>query len=438
MATILKIAGTDANLSAEQREALKRLLESDTITKAPRLRSVLKFLIESMVEGRTDEINEQNIGQAVFGRPAGYSASDDNIVRVTVRHLRARLDQYYMTEGKDERYIFEIPKGKYIPSLIERLVSSQENVPLRRAEAPVLEVPVLRDVVTPAPPFSWERIAIVLLFVACAALAYGMYRKVSSEKASSGQGIVPMLVQDGDGIVIVLADSNLQAYRQIFGKQVALDAYISRSYEQSKPDSPDPRLSLAWGYATQNTETNVSSAIAAAAIRNSVSTMPVDIKHPHEVSIRDFQSQNCILLGGPWINPWGQLFEGRLNFRLMPEDSAPAQSEIHNINPLPGEPAVFTPHREADLNVNYARIAILPNFSRNGRVILVGATSQEALEAGGYFLVSGTSLDELSRSFAVRSLSSLPSFELVLEVKGAQSVPGSVKIVAQRRIAGPA
>jgi hypothetical protein len=421
------------SISQAQRDALKRLLESETIGKAPRLRSVLKFLIDSMLEGRTEEINEQSIGQAVFGRPAGYSASDDNIVRVTVRHLRARLEQFYLTEGKDEKYLLEIPKGKYVPSLILRTPSTEGLIHVPEEPPPV--IPEIK--VSHAPSFSWERAAIVILLILCAALGYGLLRKAAGQQSAREQGILPLLVQDGNGILVVLADSNLQAYRQIFGKQVALDSYIDRSYEQWAPDSTDPRLLSAWRYATQTTETNVSSAIVAAAIRESAPTVPIDIKHPHEVSMRDFQSKDCILLGGPWINPWGQLFEPRLNFRLIPEELAPSQSEIHNMNPLPGEPATFTPHKEGTLNVNYARIAILPNFGKNGRVILVGATSPEALEAGGYFLVSRTSMDELSKRFSVRSPSDLPSLELVLEVKGLQSVPDSVRIIAQRNMPRP-
>lgn len=72
----------------EARECLERLLQSPEILRAPRIKSVLSFIIDRMLAGRNDDINEDIIGQLVFGKPEGYNRGDDNIVRVTMRHLR--------------------------------------------------------------------------------------------------------------------------------------------------------------------------------------------------------------------------------------------------------------------------------------------------------------------------------------------------------------
>lgn len=89
------------------------------------------------------------------------------------------------------------------------------------------------------------------------------------------------------------------------------------------------------------------------------------------------------------------------------------------------------------MQINYVRIAFLPNLSNSGRVITIGATSLESLEAGGDFLVSNESIHELQRTLHARSADQLPFFEIVLEVKGLGSVPQRVRLVAQRELKPP-
>jgi hypothetical protein len=347
--------------------------------------------------------------------------------------LRARLEEYYNAEGLDEQFILEIPKGKYVPVLRRR--DMPEPQPSMEAQPAVIEraafVPKLHAR-KKAISVPWILVAI-LLFINVI-LAYFFYRAV--HVPGPELGMLQMLPQTGIRTLVVVTDSNLQEYRMVFQKQVPLDSYLDRSYTRIEENGrrSDPSLNRAMQYASLTTETSVTSAIIATAILKAEPTGTAFIRHPHDVSMRDFQHENLILLGGPWINPWGQMFEEKLNFRLEPMSSSPAQSEIHNIKPLQGEQSVYIPHHEGELSVNYARIAVLPNMSGTGKVILVGATSAEALEAGGRFILEEASLRELTSIYGASSPSQLPSLELVLEVEGIQTVPDRVRIIAQRLV----
>ena len=81
-----------AVLLPEQHAVLERLLASPLIARAPRLRGFLAYVSQCMLDGRLDEVTEQQIGCRVFGRPEGYNHTEDNIVRVTARNLRAKLE----------------------------------------------------------------------------------------------------------------------------------------------------------------------------------------------------------------------------------------------------------------------------------------------------------------------------------------------------------
>ncbi len=423
--------------------SLERLLASENIARGPRIRAVLKFLVDALLDGRAATINEQMIGQAVFDRPAGYNPGDDNIVRVTMRHLREHMEEFYRTEGREEKYILTIPRGKHVPVLnclqpTEPAVSAPLEEPLSVAHSEDAMSLAALDGAAHTSRGSLSVVSWILVFLLAATsalLASRLYRQNGSRTESRPSGLLSLLSTNGRQITVVLTDSNLEAYRMIFRKTVSLDDYVDRSYLRPPSDfSKDPVLSGAWRYVDLTTETSLTSGIIASEIQIVASPEIIGIKHPHDLSMRDFQHGNYILLGGPWINPWGQLFESRLNFRIIPPPDNPSGSTIHNMNRLPSEPAIFVEHQEGALTINYARVALMRNLSNDGYVILIGATSPEAIEAGGRFIVNQGQLAKLVQFFKVSSPAELPSLEVVLQVRGLQSVPEEVHIVAERAV----
>lgn len=432
------------NISPEAQASLDRLLSSELISRAPRLRVVLKFLIDALIDGTADTLNEQTIGQAVFGRPQGYNPGEDNIVRVTIRHLRARIEEFYHSEGHDEEYVFSIPKGKYIPALLFRQPEKPSGIP-------VLEQPAVAERSEQPPSVSAFAVVAssrgfvaalpwILMFLLAAAICLQVFRAHAPAVGSSAQqqhGLLSLLLTNDKQTTLVVTDANLQAYRMIFRKTVSLSAYIDGSYEQ--PVSSTHRGSVAdgaWQYVASSPHSDLTSSVIATEMEAAAAPLTIRIKYPRDLSIRDFQHDNYILLGEPWIDPWGQLYEDRLNFRVLPLKDDPARAEIHNTNRLPSEPADFIPHQQDNLSVNYVRVALLRNFSNDGYIVLLGATSEEALEAGGRFLINQEQLQDLTRHFNVASPAQLPSLEIVLEVECLRSLPEHLRILAERKI-GP-
>ncbi len=95
----------------------QRVVESAQFNKSPRLSTFLLYIVAKSLEGRQNEITEQQIGVHVFGRPAGYRTVDDNIVRNYARQLRKRLTEYFAGEGIDHALRIEVPLGGYLPRL---------------------------------------------------------------------------------------------------------------------------------------------------------------------------------------------------------------------------------------------------------------------------------------------------------------------------------
>src|ERR1043165_2907384 len=97
------------------RRQLSRILASPGFCRNERLTQFLRFVVEQQLEGKAAEIKESVIAMEVFGRSADHNPKQDSIVRTEAARLRARLNEYYRGEGKDDGCVIELPKGGYAP-----------------------------------------------------------------------------------------------------------------------------------------------------------------------------------------------------------------------------------------------------------------------------------------------------------------------------------
>jgi len=142
-------------------EVVQRVAGSASFQRSPRLRELLLYICERSLQNRTEELREQQIGCGVFGRKSDYNPGEDNIVRVEIRQLRKRLQEYFANEGKDDPYEILIPKGAYVP-VIE----------LRVKPEPVPDIPAEVSVAPPAPKQSVQWIYLSLIGVLAAVCAW--------------------------------------------------------------------------------------------------------------------------------------------------------------------------------------------------------------------------------------------------------------------------
>ncbi len=123
-----------ASPSPEQvRRQLHKMLASRTFAQASRASRFLKFVVESALEGKSEEIKETTVGVAVFDRDPGYDPKTDPVVRNAARRLRDLLERYYVDEGSEDWLRFFLPKGGY--SLQIETSAKQEEMPTPGSEA---------------------------------------------------------------------------------------------------------------------------------------------------------------------------------------------------------------------------------------------------------------------------------------------------------------
>ena len=101
----------------EEYDALNKVQGSSAFSKAIKANVLLKFLVESTIQQK--ELSTITIGLELFGNRYDSETSDVNI-RVSISHLRKRLEQYYADEGQNDPVIITIEPGQYNVTFTER------------------------------------------------------------------------------------------------------------------------------------------------------------------------------------------------------------------------------------------------------------------------------------------------------------------------------
>src|SRR5687767_15970740 len=101
----------------EIREQVRRITSSGSFAGAPRLRNFLEYSVEQLLQGKGSELKEQVIAVEVFGRDTSYDPQRDATVRVAAGKLRARVDEYYRSDGAADPIRIFLNKGGYVPSV---------------------------------------------------------------------------------------------------------------------------------------------------------------------------------------------------------------------------------------------------------------------------------------------------------------------------------
>src|SRR3984893_7036098 len=111
-----------SNLPApdEVRAQLERMTASDDFNRSPQLGAFLRFVVESVLQGKSDRIKAYTIGVDVLRRDSKFDPQLDPIVRVEATRLRRTIDRYYAGLGADDTIRIDLPRGSYIPTLTRR------------------------------------------------------------------------------------------------------------------------------------------------------------------------------------------------------------------------------------------------------------------------------------------------------------------------------
>lgn len=94
---------------------LDRILANHHFCNSRRYPALLRHVVESTLDGKSDSLKERTLGVEIFGRPPDYDTNSDTVVRYTAAEVRKRLLLYYSEEGHDSEIRISLSPGSYVP-----------------------------------------------------------------------------------------------------------------------------------------------------------------------------------------------------------------------------------------------------------------------------------------------------------------------------------
>ncbi len=107
----------------EVHACLDKVLANALFAQSERQQRFLKFIVTGTLAGHTDRLKGYTIGVEVFDRAPDFDPAIDAIVRVEAARLRAKLREYYDSDGRSDPVRFDLPKGAYAVRIARREIA---------------------------------------------------------------------------------------------------------------------------------------------------------------------------------------------------------------------------------------------------------------------------------------------------------------------------
>ena len=418
----------DDPLSDERWQLVQRIVSSPPFQKSGRLRDLLQYITEQTIRGFAHELTEHHIGEAVFHKPPGYSPLEDSSVRVHARQLRLKLHEYFDGVGRDESLVIEIPKGAYAP-----IFRSKMHDAVSLTAAGPEPITARKHAILP-----WALCGV--LAVLSAVLLLYLERSTNAPVAGPPWPL-SQIFDTRHQTVIVVADGNYGMFRILTGKRGSLEQYLNRDFPQKtaavKFGEAGSRFADYISDSTLTSFADVADAVSLVKVAGPLQKQ-VSVRSAKDLRIRDLDHENYVFVGSPASNPWVSLFQDKLNFHESEEAVGKSVKAFVNTNPLPGEQAQYQglPLTGAQGD-DYATIALLPNMTRDGNVLILQGLQQEGTEAAGRFLLEAENRHQLQRSLGIPISDNIAGnvwFEALIRSRTVSGAPNSATLVAVRRI----
>jgi hypothetical protein len=400
-----------------------RIIASSTFARCERLSSLLAYVCDLTLHGRVKEINEQKIGEAVFGRPRNYDSSIDGIVRTQASRLRQRLELYFSEEGVDEPIRIVIPRGGYVPVFEPRLT-------------PV--VPMIVPTVAPEQPGAkvtargafWGLRSAAIAWSLVAALTVTMLAILLVNRGVGKGQVTPASVHPLWSQIFIAeqrtlevpGDSGMVMWQGLTGKSVNLSEYLNGDYRTHllpKASTPLQDAAIDMGGRRYTSIVDLEAAKSLSLMAQSAQSK-LEVRYARDVRPNDLKQGNVILVGAAEANPWVELFEHNMNFVFF-NDRVGKNFSVLNREPRGGEPRQWDSHYTDVQHRVYAVVAFLPNLGGNGNTLILEGTSMAGTESAWDFVSDDSQLLPFLQRIR-RVDGTLPHFEVVL---GTNNMSGS-------------
>ncbi|EWY37020.1 hypothetical protein N825_22180 [Skermanella stibiiresistens SB22] len=103
---------------------MRRIAISEDFQRCDRSRRFLTYIVEETLAGRGERLKAFSVATSALDRDDTFDPQADPLVRIEASQLRRRLERYYLTGGRNDPIVIDLPKGGYVPAFSLRPVQS--------------------------------------------------------------------------------------------------------------------------------------------------------------------------------------------------------------------------------------------------------------------------------------------------------------------------
>jgi len=421
----------------ERREELRRILDSRYLSNSPKKRRFLEFVSEQTFAGNGEKLNEYLIGVEVYDRGVDFNPQKDPIVRVQAHEIRRLLKKFYEEEGKASPIRMDLPSGHYVPIFTRNIEDEegQESSTDAEAEAP-------ERLASSRLPWTLAFVSASLCLV-LAALLISDWITRRSLPTHAQASVLPDNLQWFWGPFLPPADPplitipNHPLLRAAHGGDSPQT--LAAGHEIPKSSLPEFRDTIHFHelkrflFVPSLTDfTSVGETLGVVELCDMFSTagQKCRVQQSRLVNLDEIKGENSILLGG------NQAWSGRVFLNV--EGFHFQSGVILNRSPQPGEQPVYKPEFDSvtnQLTRDYALVLMLPNETKDRRVLLIYGIYTQGSQAAIEYLTNPERMAELRKALLALSPDhkTIPEyFQLLLSTTVENAVPGKTSLVTLR------
>jgi hypothetical protein len=422
-----------------KRQALARVLASQTFSRSGQLRSFLRYVCEAEFEGRAHELNEYVLGVSVLGRPSDYSPAEDSCVRSRAYELRNKLKAYYRLEGRNDPIQIEIHKGAYIPQFERRGAARQaEDVP-GPDEVPSAGVGTAEQRHHWRPRRAlWAVAAAGVLLVAAGAILVGVPRAASEKTVRSAIEPQPWTPQvaalwepflSSDVPLLISFEQRLFFYAPPTG--LVLRDYQTNQASDVPKSAPLTEFKRRMGVSEMRETLDYADFGAVHAVFLLGRLLGphqrlIVLKHSNSLGWEDIWNSNVVFMGKPSLYP-------AIRSVLKDADFVDDESGIvQNLHPLPGEPAEYRSADSHGAGEKYALITVLPGPQAGHKIMVLDGSGAELMWALAECVTTPSHVQKTLSRVRLPSGEYPEAFQVVIRASFESNVPVKIRYVTHR------
>lgn len=405
-------------------QQIERLVNSHILHGSASLCKLLRYLAEQSLEHPGGGIKEYQIATEVFGRPPDFDPQLDSTIRVQAGRLRSKLAAYYSSEGADDAYVVDLPKGSYILSFHPRATAKPHILSPERV-APELED---REAMAPPRPSRWgfSLVALSLVLLAAGGTIGFLWSRLTAKPrpAQSAENVPAVITTFWKGFV-----SKPDEPWVIFsnGAFVGRPETGMRYFDRTR----DSRERILDHY------TGVGEVLAVHELDRIFGAMhrQIRVKRGSLFPLDDAKGNNLVFVGSPAENLILREIPSthEFTFQRMPSGARKDDLAVMNAHPRANEPGFFLGSPAgAPLTEDYSVIALLRGLDPADSVMILAGTTTIGTQAAVEFVCQPNSLAQLLPQLRQTKTGEVEPFEAVLRVKVARGVPVEASVVALR------